>query len=184
MLDKGYDLLLLTEDVDEFCFQIMHTFPRKDAEGKDGAVEFKNINSGELGLESDEEKKAAEDATAENKPLFEAMKAALEGKVKEVKVSTRLKDHPVCLSADGPLSIEMEKVLSRQPGSENVKSDKVLEVNAGHPVFGVLKAAQEAGDADKVARYSQILYAQAQLIEGLPVDDPVAYADVVCALMQ
>ena len=78
----------------------------------------------------------------------------------------------------------MEKVLSRQPGSENVKSDKVLEVNAGHPVFGVLKAAQEAGDTDKVARYSQILYAQAQLIEGLPVDDPVAYADAVCALMQ
>ena len=184
VLDKGYDLLLLTEDVDEFCFQIMHSFPRKDAEGKDGTVEFKNINSNDLGLESEEEKKAAEEATAENKSLFDAMKTALEGKIKEVRVSTRLKDHPVCLSADGPLSIEMEKVLSRQPGSEDVKSDKVLEINASHPVFAVLKAAQEAGDTDKVAQYSQILYAQAQLIEGLPVDDPVAYADAVCALMK
>ena len=184
VLDKGYDLLLLTEDVDEFCFQIMHSFPRKDAEGKDGTVEFKNINGSDLGLESDDEKKAAEEATAENKALFDAMKAALEGKIKEVKVSTRLKDHPVCLSAEGPLSIEMEKVLSRQPGSEDVKSDKVLEINAGHPVFAVLKAAQEAGDTGKVNQYSQILYAQAQLIEGLPVDDPVAYADAVCKLMK
>ena len=106
------------------------------------------------------------------------MKDALDGKVKEVKVSTRLKDHPVCLSADGPLSIEMEKVLSKQPGSEGVKSDKVLELNVNHPVFAVLKAAQE------LKKYSALLYAQAQLIEGLPVDDPAAYAEAVCSLMQ
>ena len=184
VLDKGFDVLLLTEDVDEFCLQIMRTYPRKDAEGKDGTVEFKNVNSGDLGLESEEEKKAAEDATAENKALFDAMKDALNGKVKEVKVSTRLKDHPVCLSADGPLSIEMEKVLSKQPGSEGVKSDKVLELNANHPVFAVLKAAQEAGDTDKLKKYSALLYAQAQLIEGLPVDDPAAYAEAVCSLMK
>ena len=107
-----------------------------------------------------------------------------DGKVKEVKVSTRLKDHPVCLSADGPLSIEMEKVLSKQPGSEGVKSDKVLELNVNHPVFAVLKAAQEAGDTEKLKKYSALLYAQAQLIEGLPVDDPAAYAEAVCSLMQ
>ena len=184
VLDKGYDVLLLTEDVDEFCLQIMRSYPRKDAEGKDGTVEFKNVNSGDLGLETEEEKKAAEDATAENKDLFDAMKTALDGKVKEVKVSTRLKDHPVCLSADGPLSIEMEKVLSKQPGSEGVKSDKVLELNANHPVFAVLKAAQEAGDTDKINKYSALLYAQAQLIEGLPVDDPTAYAEAVCSLMK
>ena len=170
VLGKGYDVLLLTEDVDEFCLQILHSYPRKDAEGK--------------GLETEEEKKAAEDATAENKDLFDAMKTALDGKVKEVKVSTRLKDHPVCLSADGPLSIEMEKVLSKQPGSEGVKSDKVLELNINHPVFAVLKAAQEAGDTDKVKKYSSLLYAQAQLIEGLPVDDPAAYAEAVCSLMK
>ena len=184
VLGKGYDVLLLTEDVDEFCLQILRTYPRKDAEGKDGTVEFKNVNSGDLGLETEEEKKAAEDATAENKDLFDAMKTALDGKVKEVKVSTRLKDHPVCLSADGPLSIEMEKVLSKQPGSEGVKSDKVLELNANHPVFAVLKAAQEAGDTDKINKYSALLYAQAQLIEGLPVDDPTAYAEAVCSLMK
>ena len=112
------------------------------------------------------------------------MKDALDGKVKEVKVSTRLKEHPVCLSSDGPLSIEMEKVLSKQPGSEGVKSDKVLELNINHPVFAVLKAAQEAGDTDKVKKYSALLYAQAQLIEGLPVDDPAAYAEAVCSLMK
>ena len=88
------------------------------------------------------------------------------------------------LSADGPLSIEMEKVLSKQPGSEGVKSDKVLELNINHPVFAVLKAAQEAGDTDKVKKYSSLLYAQAQLIEGLPVDDPAAYAEAVCSLMK
>ncbi|OLA33501.1 MAG: molecular chaperone HtpG [Faecalibacterium prausnitzii] len=184
VMDKGYDVLLLTEDVDEFCLQILRSYPRKDAEGKDGTVEFKNVNSGDLGLETEEEKKAAEDATAENKALFDTMKDALDGKVKEVKVSTRLKDHPVCLSADGPLSIEMEKVLSKQPGSEGVKSDKVLELNVNHPVFAVLKAAQEAGDTDKLKKYSALLYAQAQLIEGLPVDDPAAYAEAVCSLMK
>ena len=167
VMDKGYDVLLLTEDVDEFCLQIMRTYPRKDAEGKDGTVEFKNVNSGDLGLETEDD-----------------MKDALDGKVKEVKVSTRLKDHPVCLSADGPLSIEMEKVLSKQPGSEGVKSDKVLELNVNHPVFAVLKAAQEAGDTEKLKKYSALLYAQAQLIEGLPVDDPAAYAEAVCSLMQ
>ena len=184
VLSKGYDLLLCSEDVDEFCLQIMRTYPRKDAEGKDGTVEFKNVNSGDLGLETEDEKKAAEEATTANKALFDAMKDALDGKVKEVKVSTRLKDHPVCLSADGPLSIEMEKVLSKQPGSEGVKSDKVLELNVNHPVFAVLKAAQEAGDTEKLKKYSALLYAQAQLIEGLPVDDPAAYAEAVCSLMQ
>ena len=175
VLDKGYDLLLCSEDVDEFCLQIMNKYKDK---------EFKNINSGDLGLESEEEKKAAEEATTENKPLFDALKTALGDKIKEVKVSTRLKDHPVCLSSDGPVSIEMEKILSKQPGSENVKSEKVLELNAKHPVFAVLKAAQEAGDTEKLAKYASILYNQALLIEGMPVEDPVAYAEAVCELMK
>ena len=175
VLDKGYDLLLCSEDVDEFCLQIMGNYKEK---------EFKNINSGDLGLESEEEKKAAEEATTENKPLFDALKAALGDKIKDVKVSTRLKDHPVCLSSDGPVSIEMEKILRKQPGSEGVKSEKVLELNAKHPVFAVLKAAQEAGDTDKLNKYASILYNQALLIEGMPVDDPVAYAEAVCELMK
>ena len=142
------------------------------------------MNSGDLGLESEEEKKAAEEATAENQSLFAAMKEALGDKVIAVKVSTRLKDHPVCLSAEGPLSIEMEKVLASQPGAEDVRSNKVLELNAAHPVFEALKTAQAAGDTEKLTSYSQILLAQAQLIEGLPVDDPVAYAQAVCSLMK
>ena len=173
--EKGYDLLLLTEDVDEFCLQILRNYKEK---------EFKNVNSGDLGLESDEEKKAAEEASAENQDLFEAMRKALGDKVKAVKVSTRLKNHPVCLSSEGPLSIEMEKVLRQQPGAEGVKSDKVLEINAQHPVFAVLKAAQESGDTEKLDKYTKLLFDQALLIEGLPIEDPVAYAQAVCELMK
>ena len=173
--EKGYDVLCMTSQIDEYFVDTMKTYADKP---------FCNIATDDLGLETEEEKKAAEEATAENKDLFDAMKTALDGKVKEVKVSTRLKDHPVCLSADGPLSIEMEKVLSKQPGSEGVKSDKVLELNVTHPVIAALKAAQEAGDTEKLNKYSALLYAQAQLIEGLPVDDPAAYAEAVCSLMQ
>lgn len=175
VLEKGYDLLLLTEDVDEFCLQVLRNYKEK---------EFKNVNSGDLGLESEEEKKAAEEASAESKELFEAMQKALGDKVKAVKVSTRLKNHPVCLSSEGPLSIEMEKVLRQQPGAEGVKSDKVLELNVQHPVFAVLKAAQESGDTEKLEKYTKLLFDQALLIEGLPIEDPVAYAQAVCELMK
>ena len=184
VLDKGFDVLLLTEDVDEFCLQILHSYPRKDAEGKDGTVEFKNVNSGDLGLETEDEKKAAEDATAENKPLFDAMKDALDGKVKEVKVNPTLQEHPVSLSAEGGISMEMEKVLRRMPNAEGVESTKVLELNPNHTVFAALKAAHAAGDTDKVAKYAELLYDQALLIAGLPIEDPVAYAQLVCGLMQ
>ena len=180
VLEKGFDVLLLTEDVDEFCLQALRQWGEKDAE-----KQFKNVSSGDLGLETEEEKKAAEEKTQANKPLFEAMKAALEGKVTAVKLSTRLKSHPVCLSSEGPLSLEMEKVLSAMPGAENApKSEKVLEINADHPIFATLQALQEKGESDKLARYARILYDQALLIEGLPIDDPVAYAQAVCELMQ
>lgn len=181
VLDKGYDLLLLTEDVDEFCLQILRKYGEKDKE-----KEFKNVSSGELGLESEEEKKAAEAESEAAKPLFEAMQKALEGKVKAVRLSTRLKSHPVCLSSEGPLSIEMEKVLSAMPNPDGPapKSEKVLELNGSHPVFEVLKAAQETGDTEKLNKYSALLYDQALLIEGLPIEDPVAYAQAVCELMK
>ncbi len=171
---KGYDLLLCSEDVDEFCLQMMREYKEK---------EFKNINSGDLGLETEEEKKAAEAADAENKDLFEAVKAALSGKVKEVKANPTLQAHPVSLSSEGGLSVEMEKVLRKMPTGENVESTKVLELNPGHAAFAALKAAQDAGDADKVARYAELLYDQALLIAGLPLEDPVAYAQLVCGLM-
>ena len=172
---KGYDVLLCTEDVDEFCLQMMRDYKEK---------EFKNINSGDLGLETEEEKKAAEETAAENKDLFEQIKTALNGKVKDVKVNPTLQEHPVSLSSEGGISMEREKVLRKMPTGENVESTKILELNPNHPVFAALKAAHEAGDADKVSSYAELLYDQAMLIAGLPIEDPVAYAQLVCGLMK
>ncbi len=176
VLDKGCDLLLLTEDVDEFCLQVLRSYSEK---------EFKNINSGDLELETDEEKKAAETAGEESRDLLNAIKDALDGKVKEVKISTRLKEHPVCLTSDGPLSIEMEKILASMPSEDGEKpvSDKVLELNAAHPVFEKLKTAFSEKDTEKLKKYSDILYNQARLIEGLPIEDPIEYTKSICSLM-
>ena len=182
VLDKGYDLLLLTEDVDEFCLQVLRHYGEKDNE-----KEFKNISSGDLGLESEEEKKAAEEASEANKDLFEAMKTALDGKVTAVRLSTRLKSHPVCIASEGPLSLEMEKVLNSMPNSGDMpapKSEKVLELNASHPVFETLKKLQADGETEKLGKYANILYNQALLIEGMPIEDPVAYAQAVCELLK
>ncbi len=181
VLDKGYDLLLLTEDVDEFCLQVLRQYGEKDKE-----KQFKNISSGDLGLETEEEKKAAEEKNEANKELFVEMQEALGGKVNCVKLSTRLKSHPVCISSEGPVTLEMEKVLSQMPGAEGnaPKSQKVLELNANHPVFETLKALHEAGNKEKLATYADILYNQALLIEGMPIEDPVAYAQTICELMK
>lgn len=175
VLSKGYDLLLCTEDVDEFCLQMMRDYKEK---------EFKNINSGDLGLETEEEKKAAEETATENKDLFEEIKKALNGKIKEVKVNPTLQEHPVTLSSEGGISMEMEKILRKMPNGEGVESTKVLELNPNHGVFAALKAAHEAGDTEKVGKYAELLYDQALLIAGLPIEDPVAYAQLVCSLMQ
>ena len=126
--------------------------------------------------ETEDEKKAAEAAETENKDLFEEIKKDLNGKVKEVKVNPTLQEHPVTLTAEGGISMEMEKVLRCMPNAEGVESTKVLELNPNHTVFAALKAAHAAGDADKVAKYAELLYDQALLIAGLPIEDPVAYA--------
>lgn len=174
VLDKGYDVLLCTDDVDEFCFQAMMNYQEK---------ELKNVAGGDLGLESEEEKKKAEEVTKENETLFDAMKDALDGKVTKVAVSTRLTDAPACITAEGPISLEMEKILSQAPDGNEVKSERVLEINAEHPIFDTMKQAQEAKDEDKVKLYTDILYNQALLVEGMPIDDPVAYAQAVSKLM-
>ena len=187
VLGRGHDVLLCTQDVDEFCVTAMSDYAVPDADDPDSltAWPFKNVAGGDLGLESEEEKKEAEAATEENKDLFEAMKEALDDKVEKVAVSTRLTDAPACITAQGPLSLEMEKILSNMPdASDEMKTQRVLEVNAKHPVFDALKAAQDAGDADKVRLYTEILYNQALLVEGLPIDDPVAYAQAVTQLMK
>ena len=210
VLAKGYDVLLCTEDVDEFCFQAMRDFEAKglpktyeddaareaaqkaqadgaEPETEDRTLELKNVSSGDLDLATEEEKKSAEEAAKANEDLFSAMKEALgEDVVTKVTVSARLTaadDAPSCVSAEGPVSLEMEKVLSAGPAPEDVKSQRVLEVNAAHPVFAKLQAAQQAGDKEKLALYTSLLYDQALLTEGLPVADPVAFAQNVCKLM-
>ena len=179
VLDKGFDILYLTDDVDEFMLQMLRSYGDKEKE-----KEFRNISADDLGIETDAEKEEVKAKNEENKELFEAMKEALDGKVTEVRLSQRLKSHPVCLSSSGPLSIEMEKVLNSMPAQqEKVKSEKVLELNGEHEVFAALKRLFEAGDKEKLATYSEILYDQALLIEGLALEDPVAYANNVCKLM-
>lgn len=174
VLDKGYDILYLTDDVDEFVLQVLREY-----EGK----EFRNISSGEdLGLETEAEKEAAKEQNEQNKDLFEAMKAALGDKVTEVRLSTRLKNHPVCITSEGALSVEMEKVLNSMPNAEKVQSRKILEVNGSHPIFAVLQEMQKNG-SEKLGDYANVLYNQALLIEGLPIEDPVAYAQAVCSIM-
>ena len=176
VLDKGYDLLCLTDDVDEFLMQILHAYEER---------EFRSISGGDLGLETEEEKKEIEEKAEQNKDLFACMGEALDGKVSAVVLSSKLKSHPVCLSSKGAVSIEMEKVLDSMPNAENApKAEKVLEINGEHPVFTALTQAFAAGDTDKVKQYADLLYNQARLIEGLSVEDPVAFSNAVCALMQ
>ncbi|GKH51465.1 chaperone protein HtpG [Eubacteriales bacterium] len=173
--DKGYDLLCLTDTVDEFLFQILHSYSEKD---------FRSVSSGDLGLESDEEKAEQEKLESEYKELFDYMKEALGDRVTEVRLSSSLKTHPVCLTAKGAVSLEMEKVLNTMPGSEQkVKAQRVLELNGGHPVFEALKALWPE-QKEKVATYAELLYDQALLIEGLSVEDPIRFSNAICELMK
>ena len=171
--DKGYEILYLTDDVDEFALQMMHDYSEK---------EFKSVSASDLDLDTEEEKKEFEKQTKENKDLLTFMKDALDGKVKAVVLSKRLKSHPVCLSNEGMLSIEMEKVLNAMPNDQKVKAERVLEVNASHPIFEKLSKLY-AEDQEKLKTYAQLLYTQAELIEGMPVEDPVAFSNAVCELM-
>lgn len=171
--DKGYEILYLTDDVDEFALQMMHDYSEK---------EFKSVSASDLDLDTEEEKKEFEKQTEENKDLLTFMKDALDGKVKAVVLSKRLKSHPVCLSNEGMLSIEMEKVLNAMPNDQKVKTERVLEVNASHPIFEKLSKLY-AEDQEKLKTYAQLLYTQAELIEGMPVEDPVAFSNAVCELM-
>ncbi|WP_027092236.1 molecular chaperone HtpG [Cohnella thermotolerans] len=170
--DKGYEILYFTDDIDEFAIKMLMKYKDK---------EFKSVSSGDLGIEPDESAKN-EAEEKENKDLFEAMQELLSGKVKKVKASKRLRSHPVCLSAEGELSIEMEKVLRSMPDSQNIQADKVLEINVNHEVFQALKAAH-ANDKEKLKLYTNLLYNQALLIEGLPIQDPVEFTNDICKIM-
>lgn len=175
VLDRGRDVLLCTQDVDEFCFQSMFDYQEKP---------LRNVAGADLGLESEADKTAAEEVAKESEDLFAAMKAVLGDRVTKVVVSTRLSGVPACITAEGPVSLEMEKMLSMMPEGSDMKSERVLELNTEHPVFETLKDAQDAGDAEKVESYTDILYNQALLVEGLPIDDPVKFAQEISELMQ
>ncbi|KYH28347.1 MULTISPECIES: molecular chaperone HtpG [Clostridium] len=173
LLDKGYEILYFTDDVDEFAIKMLMDYKEK---------EFKSVSSGDLGIET-EESKNSDEQNKENKDLFDAMKDILSDKVKEVRVSKKLKNHPVCLSSDGELSIEMEKILNSFPNNGNIKVDKILEINPNHPVFKSLRDAYE-NDKEKLKLYTNLLYNQALLIEGLSIQDPVEFTNDICKLMK
>ena len=172
--DKGYEILYLTDNVDEFIVKML-----VDYDGK----EFKSIQSSDADFESEDEKKEKKEKTEQNKDLLGEIKKALEGKVADVRISAKLRSHPVCLTSDGEVSLEMEKVLGAMPGNEmKPKADRVLEINADHPIFSKLQFLFD-NDKEKLADYADILYDQALLIEGLEIEDPVAYCNKVCSLM-
>ncbi|ETT64538.1 molecular chaperone HtpG [Paenibacillus sp. FSL H8-0457] len=172
VLDKGYEILYFTDDVDEFAIKMLMKYKEK---------EFKSVSSGDLGIDSEADKQENEAEESDNKELFEAMGSLLAGKVKSVKASKRLKSHPVCLSTEGDVSIEMEKILKAMPNGQDIQADKVLEINTNHEVFQSLKALQ--ADQDKLKLYTNLLYNQALLIEGLPIADPVEFTNDICKIM-
>lgn len=172
--DKDYEILYLTDDVDEFALQVLHSFEDR---------EFKSVSADDLEIEeSEEEKEKAEKQSEESKDMLQYMKEALEGKVADVVLSQRLKTHPVCLTAKGDLSIEMEKVLNSMPVDEKIHAQRVLEINAAHPILEALNKVYE-DDREKLKTYAGLLYDQALLIEGLPVEDPVEFSNAICDLM-
>ncbi|WP_121604798.1 molecular chaperone HtpG [Virgibacillus sp. Bac332] len=171
--DKGYEILYFTEEIDEFAIKMLMNYQDK---------EFKSVSSGDLGLDEETDNETDKDKQEENKELFTFMKENLAGKVKDVRASKRLKSHPVCLSADGDISLEMEKVLNSMPNNQQVKADKVLEINTNHDIFQALQTTF-ANDKDKTALYTNLLYNQALLIEGMPVNDPVAFTNDICKVM-
>ena len=171
--NHGYDILYLTDEVDEFCLQQIMEHKEK---------KFQSISSGDLDLTTEEEKKAAEEQSTKNKPMFDLMKEALGGKVEEVRVSSRLLTYPVCLSSTGNLTLEMEKVLNSLPNADKVAAKRVLEINSTHPIFQTLCGLYES-DQEKLKQYTSLLYNQALLIEGMPIDDPAEFSNAICGLM-
>ena len=172
--DKGYEVLFFTDEVDEFAIKMLGAYSEK---------EFKSISSGDLDLENqDDESQEDKPESDENKELFDFITESLGGKIKSAKASKKLKTHPVCLSSEGELSIEMEKVLSMMPDGGGAKAEKILEINTSHRIFETLRDAF-SNDREKAEKIARVLYNQALLIEGLSVEDPVEYANDVCSLM-
>ena len=174
ILDKGYEILYCTEDVDDFVMKAL-----AELNGK----QFKSVADEDALPQTEEEKKAAQEKAEAGKPVLEAVKEALGDQVKEVRISSILKSGACCLTADGPVSLEMEKYMNKVEGGQHMKADRVLELNADSAPFAALKKAVDAGDKDTVSKYAALLYDQALLLAGLPLEDPAGFAQMVSSLM-
>ena len=171
--DKGYEILYLTDNVDEFAVKVLM---------RHGDKEFRNVSEGDLGIDTEAEKEETKKLAEENKDMLSFITTALDGKVKETKISDKLKSHPVCISSSGQISLEMEKILNQNPQNEKVKSEKVLEINPNHKIFAAMQKLY-GEDKEKFKDYASILYDQALLIEGMQIEDPVEFSNKICALM-
>ncbi|MGN1107619.1 MAG: molecular chaperone HtpG, partial [Huintestinicola sp.] len=171
--DKGYEILYLTDNVDEFAIKVLM---------RHGEKEFRNVSEGDLGIDTEEQKEETKKLSEDNKDMLALITEALGGKIKECRISDKLKSHPVCISSFGQISLEMEKILNQNPQNQKVTSEKVLEINPNHKIFAAMQKLFET-DKDKFKDYASILYDQALLIEGMQIDDPVEFSNKVCSLM-
>ena len=171
--EKGYEILYLTENIDEFVVQVLMGHKEK---------KFINVCANDVDLDTDEEKEALKKENEENKDMFTLMKETIGEGVQEVRFTHRLKNHPVCLTSEGALSVEMEKVINSMPNDQKVKAQTALEINDSHPIAQKIKDLYE-NDKEALKKYTQVLYAQARLIEGLPVENPTQISNLICEII-
>lgn len=172
--ENGFEILYLTDNIDEFAIKTLAKYKEK---------EFKSVSADDLGLESDEKKEEIKAKEEENSDLLKTLGDALEGKVSKVILSQRLKSHPVCLTSEGQISLEMEKVINSMPSDQKIKAQRVLEINPEHPIFEKLKSINAADDKETLGKYAKLLYDQALLIEGISIENPVEFSNLICELM-
>lgn len=172
--DNGFEILYLTDNIDEFAVKTLAKYKDK---------EFKSVSADDLGLENAEKQEEIKAKEEENSGMLDELAKALEGKVTKVILSHRLKSHPVCLTSEGEISLEMEKVLNSMPTDQKIHAQRVLEINPEHQIFDKLKSISEAGDSKKLGKYAQLLYTQALLIEGMSIENPVEFSNLICELM-
>ncbi len=172
--ENGFEILYLTDNIDEFAVKTLIKYKDK---------EFKSVSADDLGLENTEKKEEIKAKEEENADLLKELAEALDGKVSKVILSQRLKSHPVCLTSEGEISLEMEKVLNSMPNGQKISAQRVLEINPEHEIFGKLKSMKESDDKEKLGKYAKLLYSQALLIEGMNIENPVEFSNLICELM-
>jgi molecular chaperone HtpG len=171
--DKGFEILYLTENVDEFVLQVLMNYSEKT---------FQNASSDNLDLDTDEEKEKLKKANEDSKEMFNTMKEVIKDEVQDIRFTHRLKNHPVCLTSEGAISVEMEKTLNQMPNNQGIKAQTVLEINENHEIANKLKDLYN-NDKEMLEKYTKVLYAQARLIEGLTIENPTEISNLMCEIM-